>query len=123
MTRRAVPLTRLARVIRSKNAGPYELTLDVIFRDRRAYRHARDCGFFTPARVAALYRTTPDRVRAVIFFEPALALKITLLREPVSGAPGDTDIYGAQQHAPLLAVRLPAPPARRTGGGKGGQEQ
>ena len=40
----------------------------------------------------------------VIYFEPSLAVKATLRRLVASGAPGDTDIYGAQQHAPLLGI-------------------
>ena len=36
----------------------------------------------------------------------ALALKIVLPRAITAGAPFDRDVYGAQQHGPLLAVRL-----------------
>jgi hypothetical protein len=38
----------------------------------------------------------------IIYYEPADALKITLKRAVVSGGWKDTDIYGAQQHTPLL---------------------
>ncbi|MBC7294459.1 MAG: DUF4387 family protein, partial [Thermoleophilia bacterium] len=36
-------------------------------------------------------------------------LKITLVRPLPSGSVGDTDIYGAQQHAPLLGLLVPVP--------------
>ena len=39
-------------------------------------------------------------------FAPALAVKITLPREIASGDVGDRDVYGAQQHAPLLDIEL-----------------
>jgi hypothetical protein len=93
-----------ARVIRSKNAGPYELTLDVMFKDRAAYDRARGAGVFTPVLVARLYGVGESDVLGVTWFEPATAVKMTLRRRVVSGSPGDTDIYGAQQHAPLLSL-------------------
>jgi hypothetical protein len=93
-----------ARVIRSKNAGPYELTLDVMFKDRAAYERARAAGVFTPALVARLYGVEESDVLGVTWFEPATAVKMTLRRRVASGSPGDTDIYGAQQHAPLLSL-------------------
>jgi hypothetical protein len=37
-----------------------------------------------------------------VFFEEACAVKATIVRPVVSGDPGETDVYGAQQHAPLL---------------------
>jgi hypothetical protein len=42
----------------------------------------------------------------VIPFEAALAIKIVLDRPIVAGSPGDRDVFGAQQHAPLLKVEL-----------------
>ena len=36
-----VRLTDAARVIRSKNSGPFELTLDILFKDRRYFDLAR----------------------------------------------------------------------------------
>ena len=103
-----VPLTRLARIIRSKNAGPFELTLDVLFRTARGLRHVQARNVFTRRRIARLYRVPVDDVLGILFFPPAHAVKITLKRRIPSGAPGDSDIYGAQQHAPLLTLRVPA---------------
>jgi hypothetical protein len=46
-------------------------------------------------------------VLEVTFFEPAWALKISLKRWVSSAAPGDTDVFGAQQHVPLMNLPLP----------------
>lgn len=104
----AVRLRDVAKVIRSKNSGPYELTLDVMFPSEAVYRRVRDAGIFTPASVAALYRIPVERVLKVVHYEPAWAVKATIVRPLVSGAVGETDVYGAQQHAPLLDMELPA---------------
>ena len=97
-----VRLTDVAKVIRSKNAGPFELTLDIIFREQTVYDLVRERTPFTREIVAALYRIPVEEILSVIHFDPAKAVKITMLRRLPSGAPGETVVYGAQQHAPLL---------------------
>jgi hypothetical protein len=104
---KTVRLREVAKVIRSKNSGPYELTLDVLFPTEAVYRRVKEARVFTPATVAALYRIPAERVLKVVHYDPALAVKATLVRPLVSGAIGETDVYGAQQHAPLLDLELP----------------
>ncbi|WP_022665590.1 DUF4387 domain-containing protein [Desulfospira joergensenii] len=95
-------LKDMARVIRSKNAGPFLLTLDILFKERTLYEEFKESGLVTRETAARLYGVPVDEIESVIFFEPAHALKITLRRPVVSGGHGDTDIYGAQQHIPLM---------------------
>jgi hypothetical protein len=98
----------LARVIRTKNAGPFYLTADIMFDDEATYRRVRDSGVLSPAAVAALYhRAVADVV--VIAHDPSRSLKITMVRQVAAGDPDDTDIYGAQQHLPLLDLEVPGP--------------
>lgn len=99
-------LRDMARVIRSKNAGALQVTLDVMFEDAATYERVRDSGALTPRSLAPLYGVTDNEV-AVIPFDIAYAIKITVPRKIRSGSPGDTDIYGAQQHAPLLDIEVP----------------
>ena len=100
------PLTALADVIRSKNAGPYEITLDIIFASAEVYRIVKKHRLIRSQTIADLYGLTTADIRSVVYFDPAAAVKITMTRAIVSGAPGDTDVYGAQQHAPLLGLKL-----------------
>lgn len=101
------PIRELADVIRSKNAGPYELTLDIIFKTREIYQQVIASKAITPERIAALYSMPPEKVISFVEFAPAKAIKITLERPGICGDVGDNDIYGAQQHAPLLMLELP----------------
>ncbi len=98
-------LQDIAKVIRSKNAGALQFTMDVMFEDAATYEKVRDSGELTPRKLASLYGVTDNEV-AVIPFDVAYAIKITLPRKIPSGSPGDTDIYGAQQHAPLLDIEV-----------------
>lgn len=102
-----VRLREVARVIRSKNAGPFELTLDVIFAGEAVYRRVREARLFTPETIAALYGLPVSQVLKVVHYDPAFAVKATLVRPLASGALGESDVYGAQQHAPLLDLELP----------------
>lgn len=98
-------LDSLAKVIRSKNAGPCLLTLDVMLPDEATFTYVAARSDLLRREVARRYGRSENEV-AVLPFAPALAVKITLPREVVSGDLGDRDVYGAQQHAPLLDIEL-----------------
>ena len=98
-------LDAIAKVIRSKNAGPCLLTLDVMLPDKAAFAYVAERIASLRQQVARRYGRSENEV-AVLPFAPALAVKITLPREIVSGDIGDRDVYGAQQHAPLLDIEL-----------------
>ncbi len=100
-------LPDLATVIRSKNAGPFELTFDILFSDPYDYQRVVRSGQLSAESFASLYGIALDDVLSVIEFEPALAIKITIKRTRSSGALGESDVYGAQQHAPLLQLDIP----------------
>ena len=100
-----VQLGALARVVRSKNAGPTQLTLDLFFHETAGYERAAASAALHADAVAGLYGLAAGEVRR--FELPALpALKFTLPRRVVAGSPGDGDVYGAQQHGPLLGVEI-----------------
>lgn len=107
MTR--VPVSAVAEYVRSKNAGPFRLTLDILFRRREVYEHVKATGQVTPNSVAQLYRISPEEITDFVLFDPGKAIKITMRRSTSSGSPDDTDVYGAQQHAPLLAITFNLP--------------
>lgn len=95
-----------AKVIRSKNAGPFELTFDIMFKNREYFDMFKSKNIVNPQLIADLYKIKLEDVLSVIWFAPANAVKATIKRPMPSGAPGETDIYGAQQHAPLLGIEF-----------------
>ncbi|HOA35095.1 MAG TPA: DUF4387 domain-containing protein [Bacillota bacterium] len=101
------PLVDLALVIRSKNAGPFELTIDIIFKERDVYERVKEQQLLNAALIARLYRIPEEDVISVTYFDPTAAFKATMKRQLPSGNLGEKDIYGAQQHAPLLELLLP----------------
>jgi Domain of unknown function (DUF4387) len=101
------PLSELASVVRSKNAGPHRLTLDVLFTSPDTFDKVADSGALTVAAVAEAYGVPESVITSSCVFRPGLAFKFTMRRPRVQGAVGDSDHYGAQQHAPLLDILIP----------------
>jgi hypothetical protein len=102
-------ITELTSIIRSKNSGPYELTLDMMFNSEEDYRHVIRENIINHDLISRLYRITPDKIIGIIHFDPAYAIKVTIVRPICSGDLGETDVYGAQQHAPLLSIQVDVP--------------
>lgn len=102
-------ITELTTIIRSKNSGPYELTLDLMFDSEENYRYVSGANIINEELISKLYRITPDRIIGIVHFDPAHAIKVTIVRPICSGDLGETDVYGAQQHAPLLSIMVDMP--------------
>ncbi len=96
----------MATLIRSKNAGPLELTFDVIMTDRAAYEKVRDAKIIHPQWFAPTYRVKPDAV-SIIHDDAANAIKITIPRRTVSGDLDDTEVFGGQQYGPRVDLETP----------------
>jgi len=95
-----------ADVIRSKNSGPYELTFDIIFKTQEIFENFVTANIMTKEVFAKLYDIAEADITGIISFAPAKAVKITIKRPIASGDLGERDVYGAQQHAPLLGFEF-----------------
>ena len=101
-------LDRIAKVIRSKNAGPFEITFDIMFDDVVAYERVKRSGVIEPIRIAAAYHIPPADILVCKPFDAALAFKVTIRRQVSSSDIMDTDVHGCQQHVPLTGITVPA---------------
>ena len=95
-------LKDISNVIRSKNAGPFELTLDVMLKDQEMFEALRSANVINKAVIAKLYQIPEEDVISIVYFPNAKAIKATIVRPLPSGGLGERDVYGAQQHAPLV---------------------
>ena len=92
----------IAAVCKSKNAGPFELTIDVVFDDPALFDKVKRTRVLGPDLFARLYDVRAEDVLFTVY-DAALAFKATLPRLVPAGDIGDTDVYGAQQHGPPIA--------------------
>lgn len=99
-------LWELAKLVRAKNAGPFTLTFDILFADADTYAAVKQSGAISRALFARLYRVPEEEVQ---FFEHdlAFALKASIPRPVTSGDLEDTDVFGGQQHGPLVDLEIP----------------
>jgi|SRR5699024_2203320 len=101
-------LAELAPVIRSKNAGPYWYTIDVIFDSAEVYRVVKDSKIITRELIAKIYNNIDlENVSDIIYFDEGRSIKVNIRRPYSSGCPYDTDVLGMQQHAPMLDIQIP----------------
>ncbi len=98
-------LAEIASLIRSKNAGPFLLTFDILFADLASYRRVLESGGLSAELFARLYGCPVEAVR---FFacENALAFKFSIPRPLTQGELGDGDTHGGQQFVPLMTVEI-----------------
>jgi hypothetical protein len=99
------PLGELATQVRSKNAGPFWLTMDVFFADAEACARASRSPVTDPATIGHLYGVDPDQVKVFVLTD-LLAIKISLPRPVVQGSLADRDMHAGQQYVPLLGLQV-----------------
>jgi hypothetical protein len=99
-------LAELSRLIRSKNAGPFTLTFDIMFNDDETYQRVKRAPTLTKEIVAGLYGMAPQDT---LFFhcDNACAVKISIPRPYTQGDLLDPDSHGGQQYAPLMSIEIP----------------
>jgi len=95
-------LGSLASKIRSKNAGPFWVTIDVCLPDEATFARASAADCLTPAGIAEIYGVAPSAVK--IFRIPDLrTIKVSYPRAVPQGSINDRDVHSAQQYIPLAA--------------------
>ena len=100
-------LQDLCSVLRSKNAGPFLITLDMMFDDQFVYNTIKAKQLITKQVVAAQYGISDREVVVFEYIDDLKAIKATLKRRLPSGSPGDPDCYGMNQEGPLLYLQFP----------------
>jgi hypothetical protein len=87
--------------IRSKNAGPFWVTMEAFMKDADGYAIAAD--LITEATIADLYGVPAEDV--LIFRIPALnVVKISFPRSVSQASLRDRDIHAGQHHVPLTCL-------------------
>jgi len=98
-------IRELCNLIRTKNAGPFEVGLDLIFKNKDIYQKVKKSNQIIRELIAELYCIPTNDIRVFYWFDEGNLLKITIPRKP-AGSPGENDLYGDQQHVPLLEINV-----------------
>jgi hypothetical protein len=93
----------LANEVRSKNAGPFWMTLEVFVDDKASYDAV--AGRITPEIISQLYAVAPDCV--LIFPLPDIrVIKVSFPRSISQGGLHDRDMHAGQHHVPLSELEI-----------------
>jgi hypothetical protein len=95
----------LCSLIRSKNAGPFVLTFDLMFSNRKNYERVKRRQALTRGHLAEFYKVREADV-TLVYHDAALAIKASIPRPQVQSALRDRDCYGGQQYIPLLSIEV-----------------
>ena len=98
-------LNEVCRHVRSKNAGPFWITLDLSFHDRAAFDRYAGAPQLQPAAIAALYGVDAALVKHFTVADLQV-LKISYPRIRPQGGAFERDMHGGQQYVRLLDVEL-----------------
>jgi hypothetical protein len=99
-------LKDIARYIRSKNAGPFWVTIDIFCGDQGAFERIRRAPGLSAGAVGSVFGVRSDDVQ--VFEDEALnVVKISFPRVVAQGSRRDTDSHAGQYFVRLLDVRTP----------------
>lgn len=105
-------LSDVSRVLRSKNAGPYEITIDAIFDSKATYTTVKNSSLLSRKNVAEALGISEEDIIWSGFFDSALAFKVTIPRvragrRAAAGGFMEGDVHGSQQHMGFSGIKLP----------------
>lgn len=95
----------LAGEVRSKNAGPFWITMDIFFKNAADYDLVMGSGFLTRETIGRIYKVDPACIKC---FEISVlnVVKISFPRPVTAGSFEDRDLHAGQQHVPLSLMPL-----------------
>ena len=95
----------VCRHVRSKNAGPFWVTVDLFFGSEEKYRLYRDAPALGPELFGRLYGADPKLVKRLPV-DSLRMIKISYPRPKAQGWKGERDMHAGQQYARLLDIEI-----------------
>ena len=98
-------LRDIAKYVRSKNAGPFWVPIDIFCETQEAFEALTRSVSLTADSIGQLYGVEPEKVK--IFHQAHIrVIKVSIPRPVVSGDFHDRDIHAGQYFVPMLALTI-----------------
>lgn len=98
-------LHEICRYVRSKNAGPFWVTIDLFFDSLEAYVRYKDAPALSPAAIAQRLDADPNNIKRFAV-DALMVVKISYPRKTPQGGVVERDMHSGQQYISLLDVEL-----------------
>lgn len=95
----------VCRYVRSKQAGPFWVTIDLFFDSPASFERYAECPALSAETFARLYGTDPALVKRFPVRSLSV-LKVSYARATPQGGMVERDMHAGQQYVPLLDVEL-----------------
>ena len=96
-------LKDVTRYVRSKNAGPFWVTVDIFFADEEAFYRYRSCDSISTAALAKLLGASHEHVHR-FEIDSLRAIKFSYARAQPQGGILERDMHSGQQYVSLLDI-------------------
>lgn len=95
----------VCHVVRSKVAGPFWVTMDLMFEDKAAFTRYAGSASLNPEAISAIYGVDPGDVK-LFQVSDLNVLKISFPRLTPQGGVGERDLHSGQQYTYILDQEL-----------------
>jgi hypothetical protein len=98
-------IQEMAQYVRSKNAGPFWVTLEIFCGDDDSYRRIKNSPSITPQKVAEMYGANPAMIKS-FFIDNLRIIKFSYPRPMTSGHKYENDMHAGQQYIRIAEVEV-----------------
>ena len=98
-------IAELAQYVRSKNAGPFWVTLEIFCDNDESYRRIKNSPNIAPEKVAALYGANAGMMKS-FYIDNLRIIKFSYPRPKPSGHKYENDMHAGQQYVRIAELEV-----------------
>ncbi len=98
-------LKDVARYVRSKNAGPFWVTVEIFCETAQDYEMIKSSPNLSPEKVSELYHVDPDKMK-IFYLDDLYIIKYSFPRPQPQGHKYENDMHAGQQYIRLTDVEI-----------------
>ena len=98
-------ISDLAYYVRSKNAGPFWVTIDIFFQDEASYHRLAASEKLNKYAIGKCYGVNPEYVK-LFYIDDLKVVKISYPRACPQGGKDERDMHAGQQYIQLLDMEV-----------------
>ena len=97
----------VCRYVRSKNAGPFWITVDLFFKDADLFARYENSEALSPVAMARVFGANTEKIKRFAIPD-LLVVKFSYPRAKAQGGALERDMHGGQQFVDVLDLQLDA---------------